>query len=246
MSESGRSASSFGRLLIIEDDADIRNLLKYNFENEGYTAVTAEDGRYGLDRLRREPPDLVILDLMLPDMDGLSVCGKIRGDPALADIPVLMLTALGEETNRISGFERGADDYVVKPFSPRELVLRVKSLLQRSRGARGELEEQDVYVLGGLRVEMEAFRVLVDGEEAGLTTTEFQLLQTLLRAGKRVLSREQLLERVWGYEFVGYDRTVDTHLHRLRHKLGPYSACIQTVRGVGYRFNSRMDSHGEL
>jgi two-component system phosphate regulon response regulator PhoB len=174
------------------------------------------------------------------------VCGKIRGDPSLADIPVLMLTALGQETDRITGFEQGADDYVVKPFSPRELALRVKSLLQRSRGRGGEQKEQNVYVLKGLRVELETFRVLVDGEEVGLTTTEFLLLQTLLRAGERVLSREQLLELVWGYEFAGYDRTVDTHLHRLRHKLGPYAGCIQTVRGVGYRFNSRMDAHGDL
>ena len=131
-------------------------------------------------------------------------------------------------------------------LSPRELLLRVESLLSRTYGRTAEATGNAVYELGGMRVELGAYRVLVHGEDAGLTTTEFRLLQDLLRANGRVLSREQLLERVWGYEFEGYDRTVDTHLHRLRNKLGPYAACIQTVRGIGYRFNSRLDVYGDL
>jgi two-component system phosphate regulon response regulator PhoB len=142
-----------------------------------------------------------------------------------------MLTAKGEEEDRISGFELGADDYVVKPFSPKELILRVKAVLRRSR----QLEESGEWEQGGLRVEFDSFRVLIDGDEALLTATEFNLLSSLIKASGRVLTREQLLDQVWGYEFVGYARTVDTHMHRLRQKLGPYADWLETVRGIGYR-----------
>ena len=242
MSASGRRHSGPARILIVEDEPDILHLLQYHFRERGYTTSTAANGADALMELGRQRPDLVILDLMLPDMHGLSLCKRIRKDPENEDVPVLMLTALGQEEDRITGFETGADDYVVKPFSPRELLLRVESLLHRTYGRHPETDEEQIYELGGLRIEPGAYRVTVDGEEAGLTTKEFQLLQTLLRARGRVLTREQLLESVWGYEFAGYDRTVDTHLHRLRHKLGPYAGCIQTVRGVGYRFNARSDS----
>ncbi|MCF8029837.1 MAG: response regulator transcription factor [Desulfohalobiaceae bacterium] len=246
MSDRGRREGRPSRILLVEDEPDILNLLRYHFLERGFSTQTAADGAQALELLRREPPDLVILDLMLPDMNGLSLCKRIRHDPEHWGIPVLMLTALGQEEDRITGFEIGADDYVVKPFSPRELLLRVESLLSRTYGRTAEAAGNAVYELGGMRVELEAYRVLIHGEDVGVTTTEFLLLQDLLRANGRVLSREQLLEQVWGYEFAGYDRTVDTHLHRLRHKLGPYAACIQTVRGIGYRFNPRMDSHGEL
>jgi two-component system phosphate regulon response regulator PhoB len=242
MSASGRQRSGPARILIVEDDTDILHLLQYHFQERGYTTRTASNGAEALAELGLQRPDLVVLDLMLPDMHGLSLCKRIRNDPENEDLPVLMLTALGQEQDRVTGFETGADDYVVKPFSPRELLLRVESLLHRAYGRSPGTAEDQVYECGGLRVEPGAYRVTVDGGEVGLTTTEFQLLQTLLRARGRVLTREQLLESVWGYEFAGYDRTVDTHLHRLRHKLGHYAACIQTVRGVGYRFNARGDT----
>jgi len=240
MSVHGSRHSSPRRILLVEDEPDILNLLQYHFQERGYATATAGDGATALDQLRRQPPDLVILDLMLPDMPGLTLCKRIRSDPETESVPVLMLTALGGEEDRITGFETGADDYVVKPFSPRELLLRAESLLSRTYGRSRDAAEDSVYQCGEMRVEMGAYRVLVEGKDAGLTTTEFSLLKALLQAHGRVLSREQLLERVWGYEFAGYDRTVDTHLHRMRHKLGPYAACIQTVRGVGYRFNAGM------
>ena len=241
MSANGKKPKGRARILIVEDEPDILHLLRYHFLEAGYDPFTAANGAEALAELGRQRPDLVILDLMLPDMHGLHLCKRIRSDPGMQDVPVLMLTALGQEGDRITGFETGADDYVVKPFSPRELLLRVESLLRRARGFSRESGEDEVYECGGLRVEPGAYRAFVDGVETGLTTTEFLLLRTLLRAGGRVLTREQLLESVWGYEFAGYDRTVDTHLHRLRHKLGPYAAWIQTVRGVGYRFNPGMD-----
>jgi len=241
MSASGRKPSDRARILIVEDEPDILHLLRYHFQEAGHDPSTAANGAEALGELGRQRPDLVILDLMLPDMHGLSLCKRIRSNPGMQDVPVLMLTALGQEEDRITGFETGADDYVVKPFSPRELLLRVESLLRRARGFSQEAGEDEVYEHGGLRIDSGAYRVTVDGEQTGLTTTEFQLLRALLRASGRVLTREQLLQEVWGYEFEGYDRTVDTHLHRLRHKLGPYAAWIQTVRGVGYRFNPGMD-----
>lgn len=246
MSERGSRQDGPRRILLVEDEPDILGLLEYHFREQGYEAAQAEDGATALEQLRRQRPDLVILDLMLPDMHGLTLCKRIRSDPEMENIPVLMLTALGQEEDRITGFKTGADDYVVKPFSPRELLLRVESLLSRTYGRSAEQAEDTVYEYKGMRVELGAYRVLVDGENAALTTTEFSLLKALLRARGRVLSREQLLERVWGYEFVGYDRTVDTHLHRMRHKLGPYSACIQTVRGVGYRFQAGIDDDANV
>jgi two-component system phosphate regulon response regulator PhoB len=246
MSESGSRQDRPHRILLVEDEPDILGLLQYHFQEQGYSTFTAEDGATALDQLRRQRPDLVILDLMLPDMHGLTLCKRIRSDPEMENLPVLMLTALGQEEDRVTGFKTGADDYVVKPFSPRELLLRVESLLSRTYGRSAEQAEDMVYEWEGMRVELGSYRVLVDGGDAGLTTTEFSLLKALLGAHGRVLSREQLLERVWGYEFAGYDRTVDTHLHRMRHKLGPYAACIQTVRGVGYRFKAGGDDHADV
>jgi two-component system phosphate regulon response regulator PhoB len=222
------------KILIVEDDVDILNLLRYYFQYDGYETHTAKDGSQAIDLIQEVQPDLVLLDLMLPEMSGLEVCKRIKANPVTAGIPVIMLTAKGEEEDRISGFELGADDYVVKPFSPKELLLRVKAVMRRQERSRKE----NVFEQNGLRVEYDSFRVFIQGKEAGLTATEFHLLAALIKAAGRVLTREQLLDQVWGYEFVGYARTVDTHMHRLRHKMGPLADWIETVRGIGYRFRT--------
>lgn len=222
-------------ILIVEDEIDILNLLQFNFQSQGFMTYTAQDGKDALDLAEKHPPDLVLLDLMLPGMDGLEVCKALKSSPETKDVPVIMLTARGEEKDRISGFELGADDYVVKPFSPRELVLRVQAILKRSQSVSAQPSEENIWEHKGLRIEFDAFRVYLNEQEIELTVTEFHLLAALVRSKGRVLTREHLLDQVWGYEFVGYARTVDTHMHRLRQKMGEYSDWIQTVRGVGYR-----------
>jgi two-component system phosphate regulon response regulator PhoB len=219
-------------VLIVEDDRDILNLLSFTFRNQGYQVIQSSQGEEGLRLARTQNPDIVILDLMLPGINGLEVCKELKAKAATARIPVIMLTAKGEEGDRITGLETGADDYVVKPFSPRELVLRLEAVLRRSRGIQ---PADNVWEHNGFRIEFEAFQVFQDGREIELTSTEFHLLAALIRSEGRVLTREQLLDQVWGYEFEGYARTVDTHMHRLRHKLGRAAEWIQTVRGVGYR-----------
>ncbi|MFO8033064.1 MAG: response regulator transcription factor [Desulfohalobiaceae bacterium] len=227
------------KILIVEDEPDILNLLHYNMQSQGYESCTAKDGESALRLFQEYCPDLVILDIMLPGKSGLEVCRQIRSLPGGQDTAVLLLTAKGEEQDRVLGFETGADDYVVKPFSPRELILRVQAILRRGRNI--QQEQENVWQTQGLRVEFDSCLVFVDGQEVELTATEFNMLKVLIRASGRVLSREQLLDQVWGYEFVGYARTVDTHMHRLRHKLGPYSELIQTVRGFGYRLKKGKD-----
>lgn len=219
-------------VLIVEDDQDILNLLSFTIQNQGYLAIQSRQGEEGLKMARAERPDIILLDLMLPGMDGITVCKELKAKTETAKIPVIMLTAKGEENDRILGLETGADDYVVKPFSPRELMLRLEAVLRRSqpRQLQEEVWEQD-----GMRVAFDAFQVFVDDREIELTSTEFHLLAALIRSEGRVLTREQLLDQVWGYEFDGYARTVDTHMHRLRHKLGRAAEGIQTVRGIGYR-----------
>ena len=219
-------------VLIVEDDRDILNLLSFTIQNQGYHALQSRQGEEGLQMARTHRPDIILLDLMLPGMDGITVCRELKARMETARIPVIMLTAKGEEYDRILGLETGADDYVVKPFSPRELMLRVEAVLRRSKQ---EDKSADVWECGGLRVDFAAFQTMLDGQEIDLTSTEFHLLAALLRSQGRVLTREQLLDQVWGYEFDGYARTVDTHMHRLRHKLGRFAEWIQTVRGVGYR-----------
>ena len=207
------------RILVIEDENDIRQLLRFNLEREGFAVLEAADGLGGLHMATSELPDLVVLDLMLPGMDGCDVCRRLKAQPVTAAIPVLMLTARGEEVDRIVGLTLGADDYVVKPFSVRELVLRIRAILRRgSRPGTGT-----------------AHRVTLDGQEVALTATEFRLLEDLMRHAGAVRTREQLLNAVWGYSFEGYARTVDTHVRRLRAKLGEEAAALETVRGVGYR-----------
>ena len=220
-------------ILVVEDDVDILRLITYNLETSGFDVVTAQDGYEALALARRRAPDLIILDLMLPGLDGFEVCKELKRSDSTRRIPVLMLTARAEEVDRIVGLELGADDYVVKPFSPRELILRVRAILKRYMA---EEAPATVWRREGLSVDFQAHRVLVDDEEIALTATEFRLLGELIRNQGKVQSRDHLLDKVWGYQFEGYARTVDTHVRRLRQKLGPYAEFIETLRGVGYRF----------
>ncbi len=220
-------------VLIVEDDEDILQLLEYNFQNAGFDVSVARDGLDALNKIRRQRPDLVLLDIMLPGADGFEVCKSIKRDPKTVQLPVIMLTARGEEVDRIVGLELGADDYVVKPFSPRELILRARAVLKR---LSSEISPKQVLRKDGLNVDLDAHRAEAQGEEILLTATEFKLLAELFKSQGRVQTRDQLLNTVWGYEFEGYARTVDTHVRRLRQKLGPHAALIETVRGVGYRF----------
>lgn len=220
-------------ILVVEDDDDIAELLAYNLQAAGFAVEISRDGNDALAKARRSPPDLILLDLMLPGIDGFEVCKELKRDPRTSSAPVIMLTAKGEEVDRIVGLELGADDYVVKPFSPRELVLRVRAVLKR---AAPETHDKQVLSKGALRVDLDAHRAELGGQEILLTATEFKLLAELIRAQGRVQTRDQLLNTVWGYEFEGYARTVDTHVRRLRQKLGDMADMIETVRGVGYRF----------
>jgi len=220
-------------ILIVEDETDIMNLIAWHLGNDGYTTFQAPDGQKGLELAEEKLPDLILLDLILPGMDGLEVCKSLHQNPSTKSIPVVMLTARGEEVDRIVGFELGADDYIVKPFSPRELILRIRAILRRHEK---EAPEEGLLKYEDLHIDPESYRVWLKGEEITLTVTEFNLLMELLQNQGRVRTRDQLLDRVWGYQFDGYARTVDTHIRRLRQKIGPYAQAIETVRGIGYRF----------
>lgn len=218
-------------ILVVEDEEDIRQLLVFHLDREGYATLEAGDGKTGLELARSREPALVLLDVMLPVMDGFAVCKELERDPQTSSIPVIMLTARGEEVDRILGLELGADDYVVKPFSARELLLRVRAILRRQRSAR----DRPGLARGAIRLDPAGHRTRVGDCEVDLTATEFRLLEDLMRNAGRVRTREQLLNGVWGYQFEGYARTVDTHVRRLRAKLGDAGDLIETVRGVGYR-----------
>lgn len=220
-------------VLVVEDDEDILQLLVFNLESAGYEVVAVRDGFEGLNSARSRRPDLIILDLMLPGMDGFDVCKELKRRSNTATIPVVMLTARGEEVDRVVGLELGADDYIVKPFSPRELLLRIRAILKRTSPVT---ESRSRYKQDGLIVDTEAHKASIDDEVLSLTATEFKLLAELIKNKGRVRTRDQLLNSVWGYEFEGYARTVDTHIRRLRQKLEQYSDFVETVRGVGYRF----------
>ncbi|MEZ5331168.1 MAG: response regulator transcription factor [Thermoanaerobaculia bacterium] len=221
------------RILVVEDEPDIVEVLEYNLGREGYTVDSAARGDEALDAVRRQAPDLIVLDLMLPGLDGLEVLRTLRRDRATERLPVLLLTARGEEIDRVVGLELGADDYVTKPFSPRELTLRVKAILRRRESAPEEGERID---RGDVVLDLAGHRVLVEGEPVALTATEFRLLKLLMERRDRVQTREQLLSEAWGYSEDVDSRTVDTHVRRLRRKLGPAAERIETVIGVGYRF----------
>ncbi|WP_319541242.1 response regulator transcription factor [uncultured Pseudodesulfovibrio sp.] len=224
------------KVLVVEDHRDTRELLKYNLSAAGFDVAAAEDGQLGLSLAQAFKPDIILLDLMMPGTDGLEVCRQLKGDPALARIPVIMLTAKGEEVDKIVGLELGADDYVIKPFSPRELILRIKAILRRY-GAP-EPNAPKFWERDGLKIDFEAHQISIDGEDASLTATEFKLLTVLISGAGKVQTRDNLLDTVWDTHFEGYSRTVDTHVRRLRQKLGPYAAWIETIRGVGYRFKA--------
>lgn len=221
------------RILIVDDEADISHLVAYNLRRAGYEALEARDGPEALRLIGKQRPDLVILDRMLPSGDGGELCAQLKRNPATRDLPIILLTAKSAEWDRVQGFELGADDYVVKPFSLQELVLRVRAVLRRQ--APSEVSSE-VLTCGALRVERQSRRVFVAEREVSLTRIEFELLCHFLQRPGRALSREALLEAVWGYDATSLSRTVDTHVKRLREKLGPAAAPLETVRGTGYRW----------
>lgn len=221
------------RILIIEDERDLAELLAFNLEKEGFTPRCAYDGIAGLEAAKSGNPDLIVLDLMLPGMLGTEVCKALRKDATTSRIPVLMVTAKGDEIDRVVGFEVGADDYIVKPFSMRELCLRIKAILRRCEGE--QVAESLLLTLGEIVIDRERHRVISAGVETDLTSTEFKLLLYLVERRGRVISRDQLLQDVWSYHDVGDTRTVDTHITRLRGKLGLPGEQIKTVRGFGYK-----------
>ncbi len=219
-------------VLIVEDEADIRDLLTFNLEREGFEVIKAVTGQEGIDFAKNHKPDIILLDIMLPGKDGFQVCRELERDTQTANIPILILTARGEEVDRIVGLELGADDYMVKPFSVRELILRIKAILRRQQ----QTQPSTSLHKHGIQLDPAAHNVTVHGEAVDLTATEFRLLEDIMRHAGTVRTREQLLNTVWGYQFEGYARTVDTHVRRLRAKLGSYADNLETVRGVGYRF----------
>ena len=229
------------KILVIEDEADIQQILDYNLREKGHKVTLAGRGEEGLRLAREKKPDLVLLDLMLPDMSGTEVCRQIKSDPQLKTTQVIILTAKGEEIDRVVGFELGADDYVVKPFSVRELLLRIQAILRRGTP---ESEPTDAVQFGKLKIDRGAHRVWSADQELELTALEFKLLVTLFERKNRVQSRSTLLNDVWGIEADITTRTVDTHVKRLREKLGASGDYIETVRGVGYRFAETPEAVG--
>lgn len=219
-------------ILIVEDERDLAELVAFNLEQEGFQTVIAQDGVEGLEEASRLSPDLVLLDLMLPKLQGTDVCKLLKKSEKTARIPVIMLTAKGEEIDKVVGLEVGADDYVVKPFSTRELLLRVKAVLRRSKA---EASTSPIINVGPVTIDAERHRVAVNEVEISFTSTEFKLLHTLAQRLGRVQSRELLLRDVWGYNYVEDTRTVDTHITRLRTKMGEAGNLIKTVRGFGYK-----------
>jgi two-component system, OmpR family, phosphate regulon response regulator PhoB len=222
-------------IVVIEDEYDFADVVALNLRRAGFDTVIVRSGEAGIAEVRRRRPDLVLLDLMLPDMQGTEICRRLKSETATRAIPIIMVTARGEEIDRVVGFELGADDYLVKPVSMRELVLRVNAVLRRSSGPAGEAEPS--FEAGPLRVDGPSHRAYVEGQEVSLTALEFRLLTTLHARRGRVCTREALLDQVWGIQADVETRTVDTMMKRLRDKLGAAGRYLETVRGVGYRFS---------
>lgn len=223
-------------ILVVDDEEPIQELLRFNLEKEGYRVRLASDGLEALEVIEKEPPDLVVLDLMLPGIDGLEVCRRLRTNPKFQELPVIILTAKGEEIDKVLGLELGADDYITKPFSPRELLARIKARLRRSKSVPEGTEE---IRRGDLRISISRFQVFVRDEEIELTHKEFELLRVLVLHPGRVYSRDELLGQIWGYDFMGDTRTVDVHIRHLRQKIEKDPSnpdMVETLRGVGYRF----------
>lgn len=229
------------KILVVDDEKNILELVRFNLEREGFQVLIALDGTEGLELARDEKPDLIVLDVMLPGMNGLEVCQELRREAVTKHIPIIMLSARAEEVDRILGLEMGADDYVTKPFSPRELVARIKASLRRARAGE-EREDGSIWEerldFGRLVIDGARYSVYVDGEKQDLTPKEFELLRFMAHYPGKVFTREQLLEKVWGYEYAGDSRTVDVHIRHIRQKLclAEGEQPIETVRGVGYRF----------
>jgi len=233
------------RLVIIEDEADIVELVRYNFRKEGFDVQSFGRGKEGLEALRRNPPDLAILDIMLPDQDGFEVCRRMRSEPRLKSMPVIFLTAKGEEIDRVLGLEIGGDDYVVKPFSPRELLARAKAVMRRQERAS---ETQEVIRAGDVHLDARTHEATIQGRRVELSTLEFKLLHFLASNPRRIYSRDRLLDEVWGRDRFVTPRTVDVHMRRLREKIEQQAdkpVYLQTVRGAGYRFTSGAEESVE-
>lgn len=220
------------KVLIIEDDRDVVELVRHYLEKESFSLESAEDGVSGIEKALNYKPDLIILDLMLPELDGLEVCKELKSNPKTSSIPIIMLTAKGEESDKVVGLELGADDYLVKPFSPKELIARIKALLRRYKKIP---EKEKFYSYGKLTLDSSKYEVHFEGNLIELTLKEFALLECLLRNKGRVLSRDFLMDEVWGYDYYGGMRTVDVHVRRLREKIPALSSAIQTVKNLGYK-----------
>ncbi|MBU5317115.1 response regulator transcription factor [Clostridium bornimense] len=224
------------KILIVDDEEHIVELIKFNLEANGYRTITASNGLEALELAKNEKPDLILLDIMLPGLNGNDVCKEIRKDIEIATIPIIMITAKGEELDRILGLELGADDYVTKPFSVRELMARVKAVLRRTKVE----SVSDTYSFGNVSIDFNKHEVIKNGEKVDLTLKEFELLQILIKNSGRVLTRDLLLDKIWGYEFIGETRTIDVHIRYLRKKIeddDKNPKFIETIRGIGYRFN---------
>jgi len=221
-------------IFIVEDDSDIMEILEDNLKREGYKTTSLNDGADAVDAIVKALPDLVILDLNLPGMSGFEICKYTRGNESTSDLPIIMLTARGEEIDKIIGFEAGADDYVTKPFSPRELLARVKVLLKRSKRTEYDIFQQD-----NLKINFATHQVFVKSKNIELTPIQFKLLKSLIKVSGKALSRQHLLDTIWGDDYVGDPRTVDVHITRLRDKVDKKNKLILTVKGVGYRWNNQ-------
>ncbi|CAN5343457.1 response regulator transcription factor [soil metagenome] len=228
------------KILVVDDEADILDLIAMNLKRQGFEVISAYDGISAVEKARSEKPDLIVLDLMLPGKDGFTVFRELRADGRSASVPVIMLTAKSELDDKIAGLELGADDYLTKPFSPRELLLRVRALLRRASKVRSDATLKK----GDFQLERDSLRFFLAGQPVDLTATEFKLLRLLVEAEDKVQDREHLLREVWGYNDSTMTRTLDTHIKRLREKLGPHAGHIQTVRGVGYRFRAGLAGAG--
>lgn len=222
-------------ILIVEDEQDIRELLEFTFLRDGYDVIAAETAEIALQKIDIKLPDMIVVDWMLPGMDGIDLAKRLRRDELTADLPIVMLTARGEEADKLKSFAGGIDDYITKPFSPRELLARVKALLRRSGGPKNNLIEAS-----GICLDLNSYRITINGNEIQISPTEYKLLEVLMRNPDRAFERSQLLDRVWGRQVYVEERTVDVHMLRLRKILKPHGldATLQTVRGIGYRFTS--------
>ena len=223
------------RLLVVDDEFRIRQIIRKYAEFEGYTVEEAVDGMQAIEICRKEEFDLIIMDVMMPELDGFSACREIR---KFRSTPIIMLSARGEEYDKIHGFELGSDDYVVKPFSPKELMMRVAAVIKRTGGEQGGQVKKDVFTYEGLSVDLSARTVTIDGKRIEMTPKEYELFFYMVKNKGLALTREKLISEVWGYDFFGDERTLDTHIKLLRKSLGEYSKCIVTLRGVGYRFET--------